>query len=253
MTRAQRQSTPAPPLTHDEIMRRADAILSKYEAAVGRDSIIRDGMRFRDLYESVVYPDYEIELVEGVDLGVDADGYKILGVYDVEANTAFIDACIGPDSGDPRRTFTLHHEVLGHGVLQGAWLRKRLTDEERSPFVVTTEHSLSPRTIRELERQANAFAARTSAPPWLLDVAVFECFRPTKAFIYLGPTQYWLEAYGISRPYQVESLHDLCRCMALQVRRRFDDLSTESLAYRIADSSWVHDRTRRVELRRVAL
>ncbi len=253
MTQAPRQSITAPPFAHEEIVRQADAIISKYESAVGRDSLMREGMRFRDLYESVVYPDYEIELVEGVDLGVDADGRKILGMYDVEANTAFIDACIGPNSSDPRRTFTLHHEVLGHGVLQGAWLRKRFADEGRAPFVVTTEHSLSPDTIRELERQANTFAARTSAPPWLLDVAVFECFRPTKPFIYPGPTQYWLEAYGISRPFQVESLHDLCRCIALPVRRRFDGLSTESLAYRIAESSWVHDRTRRVALRRVAL
>ncbi len=252
MTQSSRRSIPAPPFTNAEIMRRADAIIAKYESVVGRDSIIESGMQFRDLYESVVYPDYEVEIVEGVELGVDDDGCKILGIYDVEANSAFIDVSIGPESGDPRRTFTLHHEVLGHGVLQGPWLRQRLAEEGRSEFIVTTETSLSPRTIQHLERQANAFAARSSAPPWLIDIAVFECFRPSKPFIYFGPSKYWLETYGVSRPYQVESLHELCRQIAFPIRRRFDGLSTESLAYRLAESNWVADRTRRIALQRVA-
>lgn len=241
----------APPFKNSHIDDLASALVKRFEAVAGRDHLLKHGMRFRELYEQVIYPDYEIELVEDVDLAFDSAGKKVLGVYDVEGNTVMIDRSINEQSGDPRRTFTLHHEVLGHGVLQGSWLRQ---ERERFPnFLVSTEESIGSEVVSTLERQANRFAAITSAPPWLVDAALILTFRPTKPFVYLRPSQYWLDVRGTSRPYDVTSHANLCERLAFFIRDWFDGLSVQSLSYRVSTSRLVADRSLQIMLRRAAV
>ena len=102
--------------------------------------------------------------MEGCNLGHDEQRNKILGRFDVETNTAYIDTSLGPESPDPRRIFTCWHEVGGHGILQGQWLCRELARSHRFRYIITTEDSLDGRTRYELDRQANLFAAHAAAP-----------------------------------------------------------------------------------------
>lgn len=243
----------APPYSRSEIIRTAEDLIRRYVAAVGREKILQYGMCFKDLYEHVVYPDFEIELIDGEAIGIGDAGGKNLGLFDVEGNTVFIDNSIGPHSGDPRRTFTLHHEVLGHGVLHGPWLRSDIKRLRQAPFFVTTEASLDPAVMNTLEQQANLLAAHTSAPAWLIEAAIILCFRPTKPFVYFEPCEYWLDVRGQNRRYHVGSFNELCRLVAFHIRGKFDGLSIESLSYRVRECRWMADRSQRIRLSRVAV
>ncbi len=242
-----------PPLSRERVVHRAEEILGRYASIVGMNRILEHGMCFRELYEEVIYPDHEVELIEGADLGFDGEGRQLLGLFDVEANAVFIDRSIGPDANDPRRTFTLHHEVIGHGVLQGPWLRAAIERLRQRPFLVTTEESLDDSATDRLERQANLIASHTSAPAWLVLYSLMQTFRPTRQFVFFGPCKYWLDVHGVSRPFSVGDFDELCRLVAYHIRRRFDGLSVESLSYRVAESRLMVDRSRAMRLHRVAV
>lgn len=92
--------------------------MSKKNAGLIEPETALCAISFSSVYDNVVYPQYEIIVEEGCDLGVDDEGQKILGEYDPLSNIAYIDDAISEESNDPRRTFTLWHEVGGHGVLQ---------------------------------------------------------------------------------------------------------------------------------------
>src|SRR5437016_4462903 len=113
----------APPLRRQEIIERAGQLIEQYRRVVGTTRIFHYGLHFDDVYEQVIYPEYQIGLDESQDLGTDAVGKKILGWFDPVQNKVFIDRSLKDDS---RRAFTLWHEVGGHGVLQGAWLRDQI-------------------------------------------------------------------------------------------------------------------------------
>ena len=75
----------APPFSREQIIDRAQEIIARYAAVVGKHQILQRGLCFRELYEEVIYPDHEVELIEGTDLGYDTKGRKLLGMFDVEA------------------------------------------------------------------------------------------------------------------------------------------------------------------------
>jgi len=201
---------------------------------------------FDVVYEQVIYPEYEIMLVEDDDLGFDGDGEKILGMYDPLENTAYIDRSLDPM--DPRYTFTRWHEVGGHGVLQGRWLRSELERLNRTSRLITTSHSISFETESVLERQANLFAAHAGAPFALLDHVIHETFDLSRPFRYCGRGRYDVKG----KSYDVTSLNDLCRLIARHIQSRFGGLSLESLSYSIEKLKIVKDCTSRVQLHRKA-
>lgn len=226
-----------PPFSNEEIVSRAESLIDEYAGVLGgRRELVKYGLQFERAYEELIYPNYGIALDEEENLGVDEAGQKILGFFEPWSNKAYIDVSL---RDDPRRTFTLWHEVGGHGVLQGDWLRTQMKRR-----VVTTEQDLSPDTLNALERQANLFAAHAAAPTWLVNALIVKVLRPTKLFLYFGPCTYWLETNGCSRCYHVFSFDDLCQTIAWQMQPYFGRLSKEALGYRVRESGWVIDKTK---------
>jgi hypothetical protein len=210
-------------------------------------------INFDHVYENYIYPEYGIALEEGCDLGHDAEGNKVLGRFDVVTNTAYVDISLGPESRDPRRAFTCWHEIGGHGILQGKWLRRQLTKPHHSLQVVTTEESLDDDTQYELERQANLFAAHAAAPTWFLKSVLQETYRATRPIRYVGPGRYCLNVNNDSQYRDANDYNHLCRTVAYFISWRFGGLSLEALGYRIAQVGFISDVSRSgMQLNRVA-
>jgi hypothetical protein len=240
----------APPFSDRRIIQSAEELTKKYVQATSPDPMLLT-INFDHVYENYIYPEYGIALEEDCNLGHDEQGKKILGRFDIETNTAFIDASLGPGSRDPRRAFTCWHEVGGHGVLQGEWLRRELGRFHR--FIMTTEEIFDGKTHNELERQANLFAARSAAPTWFLQHVIHEVYAPTHPIRYTGPGRYCLSINGATRYHDVEDFNFLCRIVAYYINSRFGGLSSEALGYRIAQLGFVTDATRSgIHLNRVA-
>ena len=134
---------------------------------------------FDTAYNEIIYPTHGISLIEDADLGYDEQGQKIFGKYDPLENAAYIDVSL---KNDPRRAFTCWHEVGGHGVLQGGWLRRELGRLQRRGCLTTTETSMSFCTMNVMERQANLFAANAAAPTRFLVYALVDLLDLTHQF-----------------------------------------------------------------------
>ncbi len=239
-------------LSVSEIQKRAERLTAVYAEQVGLE-IASLGISFQAVYEEVIYPDYGVEIREGLELGHDEAGNKILGKYLPVENLVLIDRIISHDQNHPQRAFTYWHEVAGHGVLQGEWLREQLKRiKQESASILTTESSLNLATVSSLERQANIFAARAAAPDWLLYHVVVETMDLTRPVHYRGPSKYSLQVRGRTEIVTVKSFEHLCWIIGKRIQFRFGWLSAEALGYRIAETKLVKDCTEQhVELQRV--
>lgn len=229
-----------PAFSRRHIVHLAEGLSRQYALSVEPELALL-AISFDAVYEHIIYPDYGIVLIEGVDLGYDHEGKKVLGQYDVPTNKAYIDVSIHPTTKDARRTFICWHEVGGHGVLQGDWLRQEQRRVGGKSRVVTTEDSIDLRTTNILERQANLFASHAGAPTWLLHYAIRETYNLTRPIRYTGPGEYCLDVRRRCKYYEVEDFNDLCRVVALNIQWRFGWLSIEALSYRIEESGFVID------------
>jgi hypothetical protein len=227
-----------PPFSRQRIVQAAESLTAACLRAVGLSELSL-GINFDVAYEQFIYPTYGIILVEDIDLGCDERGEKILGSYDPQRNTAYVDVSLEPRRRDPRRVFTCWHEVGGHGVLQGEWLRREMAQLQSAFVVVTTGANLEFDTVNVIEWQANLFAAHAAAPSWLLKHALVETLNLTRPIRYVGPGKYCLSVRGTLLSYDVESLNELCRVVARQVRPQFGGLSIEALSYRIQEDQHV--------------
>ena len=242
----------APPFSDRRIVQTAEELTKKYVRATNPDPVLFS-INFDHIYENYIYPEYEIALEEDCNLGRDEHGKKILGRFDVDTNTAYIDASLGPGSRDPRRTFTCWHEVGGHGVLQGQWLRRELSGFQHARSIVTTEESIDGRTHYELDRQANLFAARAAAPTWFLQQVVQETYQPTHPLRYTGPGRYCFNVNRATRYHHADDFGHLCRIAAYYISWRFGGLSHEALGYRLVQIGFITDASRPgLRLNRVA-
>ncbi|MSR60083.1 MAG: hypothetical protein EXS05_20995 [Planctomycetaceae bacterium] len=235
-----------------QIIRKAEALTHRYAEELGIGALL--GMNIDIMYERVIYPDFGIVIHEDQDLGFDLHGSKILGEFDPISNTVYIDEELHPRNGDPRRTFTLSHEVGGHAILQGDWLRSELKRLKCNRRIVTTEQLLDLETENVLERQANMFAAHMAAPTWLMNHWIERIFKINRRqFRYIGPGQYCLDVRGHSHFHTVADYTDLCRRISFYLKPFFGGLSVEALTYRIAETGWVVDHTEsQFRLRRTA-
>ena len=230
----------APPFSSKQIITAAEKLTSDFYQSVGPAHLRLNGLRFEDVYEKIIYLQYGIEIVEDEELGSDESGRMILGRFEVCANTAFISRMLGRDLGDPRRTFTLWHEIGGHGVLQGEWLRNQM-----QPPIIVTEDSLSADTTLQLERQANVFAANAAAPGWFVEQVVRYMIPGRECFPFYAPCEYWLNVQGVQTHRYVADFWDLCQLIAREIGCYFGGLSAEALGYRLAKLGIVVDRSRR--------
>lgn len=241
------------PLNRSTIQAEAESLFWRFVHEVGEQHVMNSGIVFEEVYVAVIFPEYKIDVQEGLDLGFAPDGQKILGQYDPIGNRVLIDACIGPCSDDPRRVFTLWHEVGGHGVLQGSWLRNEFERLRRTDPLVTTDLDIAPEAREWLERQANIFAGHAAAPLPLVNAMTHRTFRLTKPLFYFKPGHYWLDIAGRAHRQYVSSFGDLCRAVARAIRHRFGGLSVEALSYQVQQSKLVLDKSRKqVGLFRVA-
>ncbi len=230
----------APPFSDRRIVQTAEDMTRKYVRATNPDPVLLT-INFDHIYENYIYPEYGIALEEDCNLGHDEQGKKILGRFDVDTNTAYIDTSLGPGSRDPRRTFTCWHEVGGHGILQGQWLRRELSRFNHTRSIVTTEESIDGRTHYELDRQANLFAARAAAPTWFLRRVIQETYQPTHPLRYIGPGRYCLSVNKATRYRDAEDFGHLCRIVAYYINWRFGGLSLEALGYRLVQIGFITD------------
>jgi hypothetical protein len=145
------------------------------------------------------------------------------------------------------------HEIAGHGVFQGEWLRRHYRHRFSKARLVTTEEVPSPKSLSILERQANLFAAHAAAPQWFVEREILRTFAPKMPFRFIKPGVQGFDLRGQYVERRIDSYSHLCRTLAKFIQHRFGGLSVESLGYRIQESGYVLDLSqRKLVLRRVA-
>lgn len=226
-------------ISRHEIIRLAEKLTVDYREMY--PELAHLGISINKVFEEFIYPDYEVKLIDHLDLGRDINGNQILGQYDAGSNYLFINSCL---RNDPRRVFTYWHE-FGHIVLHGEWLR-RLGSRRKS--IITTDVSLQEGTLHELEIQANIFASHGAAPTWLLNGSFLRFFVSDGPLIYNGPSEYSFCLKCGTQFRRVASYSEMCWLTAGFLKRYFAGLSQESLGYRIERSGLVVNRQMQPEL-----
>lgn len=229
-----------PPFSKRQIIEKANALILPYVDSMPRRRFLEVGHSFDMIYEEVIYPEYEICIEEHHELGFHSPDEKILAEYLPEERVVLVDREIGPDSGDPRRSFTLWHEVFGHGVLQGEWFRRCI----QRGRITTTSLSLSPSVEAKIEKQANLFAAHCAAPFPLLNLALRHVL-PSSELKFFEPCTYWLTASRVTRCRHVENIDDVYRFVAEQIRHLFVGLSLQALSIQLKAAGVVTDKSGR--------
>ncbi len=92
----------------------ADHCLKRYAQEMGWRKYKDVVIDVQELYENVIYPEYEIAVIKGVDLG-EYDGKKVLGKTILSGKEVLIDQSIS-DSRNPEFAWTTAHEI-GHALL----------------------------------------------------------------------------------------------------------------------------------------
>lgn len=231
---------PPPVIPRREIIRRAEQLIDGYAREVGLDWL-RIGVSFDHVYDHWMYRHFRIDLVEDDDLGHDDEGAKIWGKFLPGDRLAYIDRSL---KNDPRRAFTCWHEVGGHGVLQGDWLRmheSRLRNRE----IITTEASLQVEMSEALEWQANLFASHAGIPTCVLHYQLNRLLGIERPVRFIGKSWYTLVVGRRTHRHFCETFDQLCLWMAFYVKPFFGGMSQEAISYRISGTRFAVDCTKR--------
>ena len=78
-------------MSEESIEQEAHHLWVDYVLEVGREHVLDHGVDFNEMYDSVIYPRYEIDLDRGQVLGEDDDGVQILGEFLPLENVALVD------------------------------------------------------------------------------------------------------------------------------------------------------------------
>ena len=230
----------APPASHNDIVNEAHGIFLAYNKEVGSQHILENGINFNEIYDTVIYPRTEVQLDVSRDLGCDEKDDLILGQFDPYGNVACVNKQL-VDDDDPRLIFTLNHEVGGHGVLHGPYLRK---NERNHPILNTTVNTIQNEMMMPFERQANTFAANLAAPiPFIrLLCKLHFGLSDEQSFVYTRPCSYNLNFMGSCERVYIHNKNHLARIIAKKIRRFFGGLSTEALSYQV-EKAVIEDRS----------
>jgi hypothetical protein len=125
--------------------------------------------------------------------------------------------------------FTALHEVVGHGILHGKFLRE--TGEEY-PNLHSTEKSMSL-IENTFEHQANQMATNFICPEGLVRALYWKLFRTRRKINYVGPGEYCLNVNGKSTWIWAASPHQLAWAIVKRLKHYFWGLSSECLIYQI--------------------
>lgn len=199
----------------------AEALTQTYLDEFGYERLEEIALDMDELYQSSIYPKYELELVRDQDLGFHGRE-KVLGQTIPKKRLVFVDRTIATPGRDKRSSFTYGHE-FGHGVLhtdQGSLFR-------------STERDFSNPDIDRLEKEANCFAEHLLMPELLVLLffkRAFDRFPPIK---YRGPGPYTFCAFGKDVTLAINSISDFCLAYAGFLSPRFFSISKSSLALRL--------------------
>ncbi len=221
------------PMSKLQIQEKAYMFFSEYVREVGPEHVLNCGIDFDEVYDAVIYPRYEIIFVKDEDLGVDDFGEPILGRFLPRDNTALVDNKLFK-TRDPRRVFTEWHEVVGHGILHGPFLRKSANN---NPSLFTTPKGISllENAFNTLEWQANVFAANVAVPKSYIYCIYAKLFGTRRKIKYCGSRRYSLIFNNSFWPVYASSPLNLAWIIAKRIRHYFFGLSTESIAYQVLD------------------
>ena len=216
------------PMSMTCVRKKAESLFWDYAREVGVEYILRVGFDFNDAYDAIIYPRYEIELDENTYLDVDNNGDEILGQYLPKENVAIINKTL-IDNKDPRRVFTAIHEVVGHGVLHGDYLRKTGRD---FPNLFSTEESMKLMD-NTFEEQANTMAANFISPLGLVLALFKKVFGTWDKIRFTGSGRYSLNVNGMDCSVWAESPRQLGQQVAKRLKHYFWGLSMESLTIQV--------------------
>lgn len=218
------------PMSKQQILAKAHQFSLEYIREVGAEHVLNCGIDFDEVYDTVIIPRYEVTLIKSEDLGVDDFGDSILGQFIPKEKAALIDKKL-LELRDPRRVFTEWHESTGHGVLQGGFLRKTVSKNQK---IYSTEKSLFL-IENTFEWQANTFAANVAAPRSYVWCIFRKLFGMNRKITYCGPSRYSLIFNNIFWPVYACSPLNLAWRIAKKIRHYFWGLSIESLAYQVLE------------------
>lgn len=220
-------------ITRDYIKTLTDALWKEHIDAMGwgkRDQVRLD---LSELYETVLYPKYEFELITNMDLGF-VGRVKVLGKVIVEDKVVLVDHSISPPNDHPQFIFTLGHE-FGHSVLHPM---------KREMFRCTQPMIARPDQYDKLEIEANAFSENLLMPDKWVHWRFLHCYRTKRPFIYIGKRDYWFSPNGVSSRYSVSSYTDFCTLLGLPLRKYFSNTSKTSMSLKMHRLGLVENRTR---------
>jgi len=225
------------PMSKESIRHEAHQLWVDYVQEVGPEHVLDYGVNFDELYDALIYPRYEIELDRSQSLGEDDEGNPILGEYLPRDNAALVDRKLFANK-DPRRVFTLCHEVIGHGVLHGPFLRE---NAKRFPKLLSTDHSVGFTNtgfdwhqMNNFEWQANAFAANVIVPRTYIYCLWRKLFGMNRKLPYRGPRRYYLTCRDTTLAVRANSPFQLASVIAKRMQHYFWGLSVQCIAYQVA-------------------
>ncbi|PKK83707.1 MAG: hypothetical protein CVT49_07415 [candidate division Zixibacteria bacterium HGW-Zixibacteria-1] len=197
-------------------------IIQEYIREMGWTKLEEVIIDLREVYETVIYPRFECQLITDINLG-EFEDRKILGKFIGKDRVVLVDKSISPPARDARFTFTLGHE-FGHAALHPGGNRL---------FRCSSREIFSSNKEKTMEIQANLFAENLIMPDRLVYQKYYLCYQTGRPFRYTGPGEYFIYAYGIDRKIKIYSYTDLCRILAGDLVMRFSNISKESLGLKL--------------------
>lgn len=163
----------------ESIISLAERLVTEYVNEKGWQRVNEVRLDLQEIYETVLYPQFEYQLIQSIDLGY-KDNAKVLGKVNNDDKVILIDRSISPPNDDPRFAFTLGHE-FGHSVLH---------QEENEQFRCSSEDIFQHAANDTKEIQANLFAENLLMPKKYVLIFFQHCYNPNKPFTYMGRGDY---------------------------------------------------------------
>jgi len=209
-----------------DVYKLAQDCLDKYFDAMGwtrADDVI---INIQDIYENVIYPDYEVKLITCVDLGC-VNGYKVLGKTLIADDEILIDPSIADDVNSPEYAFTLAHEI-GHILFHN----------KRDQDITSKEDSIFDEGFLN-EFHADSFAELLLMPHRFLIYRYIKLHGSWHAFTYNGPGNYLITNSCV----EISSLQHLYQKVTESLAPYFPNVLPACLASNIQRLRPIEDKT----------
>jgi len=216
-------------ISNAEVIKLASVCVQKYIQEMGWKVPNDITMNILEIYESVIYPEYEISLNTEHNLGTNGE-QKILGKMLSKEKIILIDRSINEESHDPRFTFTLGHEI-GHAVAHVG----------QSAYFRCTEYTIYDKVQNLQEYQANLFAENIIMPDGFVKNRFEYYYDVNRPILYKGAGCYNI-GMG-NKKIDINSLAHFIWILAAPLTGYFSNISKESLAYKILKIGVVKNET----------